>query len=93
MKKRNRYSATKKTVENLRVADAMLAEGKNMKDVLRRLEVSGAMLFRWRSQYGDTKSEGARRLKEMEDENRRLKQIITDQSLDIQMLNEIAKES
>jgi putative transposase len=90
--KKNRYSA-EQIIENLRVADAMLAEGKSMNDVLRRLEVSGAMLFRWRSQYGESKSEGARRLKALEDENRRLKQFINEQALDIEMLKEITKES
>jgi len=48
-------------------------------------------LSRWRSQYGGMKSEEAKRLKTLEEENIRLKRIIGDQALDIQMLKEIAK--
>ena len=54
--------------------------------VLQALEISEATYHRWRNQYGGMKSEEARRLKELEDENRRLKQLVADQALDIQML-------
>ena len=54
--------------------------------VLQTLEVSEATLHRWRSQFGGMKSEEAKRLKELEDENRRLKQLVADLSLDNQML-------
>jgi hypothetical protein len=59
--------------------------------VLQVLEISEATLSRWRSQYGGMKSEEAKRLKSLEDENNRLKNIVADQALDIQMLKEIAK--
>lgn len=62
-----------------------------MGEVLQSLEVSEANLSRWRAQYGGMKSEEAKRLKTLEDENNRLKMIIGDQALDIQMLKEIAK--
>ena len=58
-------------------------------EVLQSLEVSEATLSRWRSQYGGMKSEEAKRLKQLEEENNRLKQIVGDQALDIQMLKEI----
>jgi hypothetical protein len=48
------------------------------------LEISEATLARWRAQYGGMKSEEAKRLKALEDENRRLKQMVADQALDIQ---------
>ncbi len=59
--------------------------------MLQMLEVSGATLSRWRSQYGGMKSEEAKRLKMLEEENNRLKKIVGDQALDIQMLKEITK--
>ena len=90
MKKRRRHSP-EQIVKKLRDADAMLAAGKSVGEVLQALEVSEATLSRWRSQYGGMKSEEAKRLKTLEDENNRLKKIIGDQALDIQMLKEIAK--
>ena len=52
--------------------------------MLQALEISEATLARWRAQYGGMKSEEAKRLKALEDENRRLKQLVADQALDIQ---------
>ena len=90
MNKRKRHSA-EQIVKKLRDADAMLASGKSVGEVLQSLEVSEATLSRWRSQYGGMKSEEAKRLKMLEEENSRLKKIIGDQALDIQMLKEIAR--
>jgi putative transposase len=90
MKKRKRHSP-EQIVKKFRDADAMLAAGKSVGEVLQSLAVSEATLSRWRSQYGGMKSEEAKRLKTLEEENIRLKRIIGDQALDIQMLKEIAK--
>jgi putative transposase len=54
-------------------------------------EVSESTLERWRGQYGGMKSDEAKRLKTLEDENRRLKQIVADQALDIQMLKHLSE--
>ena len=89
-KKRRRYSA-EQIIKKLRDADAMLAAGKSVGEVLQALEVSEATLSRWRSQYGGMKSEEAKRLKSLEEENHRLKKIVAEQALDISMLKEIAK--
>jgi transposase-like protein len=89
-KKRKRHTA-EQVVKKLRDADAMLAAGKSVGEMLQALEVSEATLSRWRSQYGGMKSEEAKRLKQLEDENGRLKKLVADQALDIQMLKEIAK--
>ena len=61
--------------------------------MLQALEVSEATYHRWRSQYGGMKSEEAKRLKELEEENRRLKEIVADQQLDIQMLKHLRRET
>ncbi|MCC9608116.1 transposase [Blastopirellula sp. JC732] len=89
-KKRRRHSA-EQIIKKLRDADAMLAAGKSVGEVLQALEVSEATLSRWRTQYGGMKSEEVKRLKSLEEENNRLKRIIADQALDISMLKEIAK--
>ena len=78
-------------VKKLRDADAMLNAGKDLAAVLQALEVSESTLDRWRKQFGGMKSEEAKRLKELEEENRRLKAIVADQALDIQMLKHLQK--
>lgn len=88
--KRRRHSA-EQIIKKLRDADAMLAGGKSVGEVLQALEISEATLSRWRSQYGGMKSEEAKRLKVLEEENNRLKRIVADQALDISMLKEITK--
>jgi transposase-like protein len=89
-KQRRRHSA-EQIVKKLRDADAMLAAGKSVGEVLQALEISEATLSRWRSQYGGMKSEEAKRLKQLEEENSRLKKLVAEQALDIQMLKEITK--
>jgi transposase-like protein len=69
----------------------MLNSGKDLAAVLQALEVSESTYGRWRSQYGGMKSEEALRLKKLEEENRRLKQLVADQALDIQMLKFVAE--
>ena len=78
-------------VRKLRDAEAMLNSGKDLAAVLQALEVSESTYGRWRSQYGGMKSEEALRLKKLEEENRRLKQLVADQALDIQMLKFVAE--
>lgn len=89
-KRRKRHSP-EQIVRKLRDADAMLSAGKDLAAVLQSLEVSEATLHRWRAQYGGMKAEEAVRLKKLEDENRRLKQLVADQALDIQMLKYVAE--
>ena len=64
----------------------MLSAGKDEAAVLQALEVTQSTYYRWRKQYGGMKSEEARRLKELEDESRRLKHIVGDQALGVELL-------
>ena len=73
-----------------KLRDAMLAAGKDLAAVLQALEISEATLNRWRSQYGGMKSEEAKWLKHLEDENARLKKLVAEQALDLSMLKEVA---
>ena len=90
-KKRRRRHTPEQIVRKLRDADAMLNAGKDLAVVLQALEVSESTYERWRRQYGGMKAEEAKRLKELEDENKRLKQLVADQALDIQMLKHVAE--
>ena len=89
-KRRKRHSP-EQIVRKLRDADAMLNAGKDLAAALQALEVSEATYGRWRNRYGGMKAEEAVRLKKLEDENRRLKQLVADQALDIQMLKFVAE--
>lgn len=77
-------------VEKLRSGDAMLNAGKTVAEVIQFLGVSEQTYYRWRNQYGGMKSEEAKRLKELEIENARLKRLLADAELDKAMLKEIA---
>jgi transposase-like protein len=89
MSKRRKRHSPEQIVKKLRDADAMLNAGQDMSLVLQALEVSEATYHRWRNQYGGMKSEEAKRLKELEDENRRLKHLVAELSLDNQMLRHV----
>ncbi len=89
-KRRKRHSP-EQIVRKLRDADAMLNAGKDPAAVQQALEVSESTLDRWRRQYGGMKSEEAVRLKKLEDENKRLKQLVADLSLDNQALKIVAE--
>ncbi len=78
-------------VRKLREADRLLAEGRDVEEVARHLEVSEQTYHRWRAQYGSMKADDVRRLKELEVENTKLKRIVADKELEIDALREIAR--
>ena len=78
-------------VAKLRETDEALAQGKSLEDVAKSLGVSLITLHRWRTEYGSTDRDAVKRLKELERENGRLKRLVADQALDIQILKEVAK--
>lgn len=88
-KKRKRHGPDQ-IVRKLQDADRLLNAGKSLGEVLQALEVSEATYHRWRNQYGGMKSEEAKRLKTLEEENARLKKLVANLSLDNQMLKELA---
>lgn len=77
-------------VQKLRDGDAMLNAGKSVAEVVQYLGVSEQTYYRWKNQYGGMKSEEAKRLKELEVENARLKKLLAEAELDKAMLKEIA---
>jgi transposase-like protein len=66
----------------------MLAGGKSIAQVCQSLEVSEVTYHRWKNQYGGMKADALKRLKELEEENRRLKRAVADLTLDKQILRE-----
>ena len=88
--KRKRHSP-EQIIRKLRDADRMLSEGKGIAEVCQALEVAEATFHRWRNQYGGMKADEAKRLKELEIENVRLKRLVAEQALDKQILEETLK--
>jgi putative transposase len=88
--KRHRHTP-EQVVRKLREGERLLDEGKDLTQVLRTLEISEPTWHRWRAQYGGLKASEAKRLKELEAENARLKKLVANQALDIDMLKELAE--
>ncbi len=68
----------------------MLNKGATVAEVARSFGITETTWYRWKNTYGGMKATDAKRLKELETENKRLKKIVADQALDIDMLGEIA---
>lgn len=90
MSKRKRHSA-EQIIRKLRQAEGLLAEGKTLAETAKSLGVSEPTFNRWRNQYGGMKSPEVKRLKELEQENARLKKLVANQALDIDILMGVSK--
>lgn len=85
-----RYSP-EEIISKLREAEIYLAEGVTVGEVIRRLGVTKITYYRWRKEYGGMKVEQAKRLKDLEKENARLKRLLADAELDKAILREAAE--
>ena len=88
--KRRRHTP-EQIIRKLREADRMLAEGAEIPEVAKALEVSEQTFHRWRAQYGGMKADDAKELRELRRENASLKRIVADKELENLALKEIAK--
>jgi putative transposase len=86
--KRRRHTP-EQVIRKLAEGEKLLGLGKDLGEVCRHLEITESTWNRWRNQYGGMKADDAKRLKELERENSRLKRIVADQALDIDMLKEL----
>ncbi len=80
-----------KIVRLLRDAEAELAGGKTVAQVVQKLGISEQTYYRWRPRYGGMPVDEARRLKELEAENARLKRLVAELALDKQVLQEVVR--
>jgi len=85
---RKRFTA-EQIIAKLREAEVELSKGQPVTQVIRQLGVTEQTYYRWRKEYGGMKVEQARRLKELETENARLKKLVADLSLDNLILKEV----
>ncbi len=86
---RKRQYSTEQIITKLREADVLLSQGKSAEEIARLLEISKQTYYRWRKEYGGLNMTQAKKLKELEKENARLKTLVADLSLD----NAIIKEA
>ena len=87
---RNRNSA-EDIVRKLRRADELAAEGKTGEEIAAELQVSPATLYNWRRTYGGMDTDAAKELKELREQNARLKRLLADAELEKGALREVAK--
>lgn len=88
--KRKRHTP-EEVIRKLREADAQLAAGATVAEVCKKLGVSENTLHRWRTKYRGMQEPDAKRLRELEKENARLKKIVAEQAIDLSILREVAK--
>lgn len=84
---RKRYTA-EQIITKLREAEVELAKGQSIGQVCRKLGIGEQTYYRWRREYGGLRVDQARKLKDLERENTRLKKVVADQALDIAILKE-----
>ncbi len=80
-------------IRKLRQAEVLLGQGKTVEQVCRELGISDATYYKWRKDYGGMGMSQAKRLKELELENARLKRVVADLSLDNQILKDVVSKN
>lgn len=88
MARKRRYS-TEQIITKLREADVLLSQGKTAEEIARVLSISKQTYYRWRKEYGGLNMIQAKKLKELEKENGRLKTLVADLSLDNAIIKEV----
>jgi transposase-like protein len=87
---KKRYSP-EQIIAKLREAEVELAKGLNTGSVCRKLAISEQTYYRWRREYGGLRMDQAKRLKQLERENKRLKRVVAEQALDMAILKEVSE--
>jgi transposase-like protein len=90
--KRKRHTPSQ-IIAKLREADKALAGGASVGQVCKQLGISEQTYYRWRNEYGSMTSDQARRLKELERENTKLKRIVAEQAMDNDSLKELLRKN
>ena len=89
---KKRHSA-EQIIHKLREAEVALAQGQTVGAVCKQIGVTQQTYYRWRKEYEGLQVDQAKRLKDLEMENARLKKLVADQALDISILREVAQGS
>jgi len=87
---KKRYNA-EDIIHKLRGTDVLIAQGKTVSETCKQLGITDQTYYRWRKEYGGMKVDQAKRLKELEAENARLKRAVADLTVDKLILKEVAE--
>ena len=88
---KNRRHTPEQVIRKLAEGEKLLGQGQSLAEVVRHLEITESTWHRWKNQYGGMKADDAKRLKELEKENARLKKLLAEAELDKSMLKELAE--
>ena len=88
--KGKKYSP-EQVVSKLREADVLIGKGQTVADVCRQLQITDVTYYRWRKEYGGLSIDQAKRLKELESENVKLRKVIADLTIDNSILKEASR--
>jgi len=85
---RRKRRTPEQIIAHLREADGMLSSGQTVGQMCQKLSISEQTYHRWRNQFGGMKADAMKQLKQLQEENRRLKKAVADLTLDCQILKE-----
>lgn len=86
-----KHFTAEQIIGKLREAEILLSQGKTLEQAIRAIGVTGNTYYRWRKEYGGMKLDQAKRLKDLEAENMRLKRAVAELTVDNQILKEVSK--
>jgi transposase-like protein len=78
-------------IGKLHEADVLQSQGKTISEITRQLAISDMTYYKWRKEYGGLRIDQAKRLKELEHENQKLRKVVADLSIDVVILKEAAR--
>ena len=83
--------STEHIITTLRAGEVAMSKGTSVEEFCRHQQITVQTYYRWRKMYGGVTMDQAKRMKEIEEENRRLRRVVSDQAVDIQILKEVAR--
>jgi putative transposase len=89
---KKRYSA-EQIINHLRQVEILISQGKTVREASRQIGITEQTCYRWRKEFGGMDVSQARRLKDLEKENQRLKKLVADQALDISILKDVTTDA
>jgi len=87
---KRRYTA-EEIINKLREAEVLQSKGQSLEEVVRQLGISSVTYYKWRREYGGLRVDQAKRFKEIEQENQRLRKVVADLTIDNSILKEVAR--
>jgi putative transposase len=87
---KRKYTA-EEIINKLREAEVLQSKGQSLEEVVRQLGISSVTYYKWRKEYGGLRVDQAKRFKEIEQENQRLRKVVADLTIDNSILKEVAR--